>query len=257
MIPNIITTETETAQPDVALATTSGGDSFIDAAAANIGQGTITVSDFPRIKVPTGGGTQWLVPGLEGEHMEQTIEGIIVLARNTRVYWEKSADDPTAGKNPPDCSSADALVGIGRPGGFCSHEDSKLACPLAKYGSDKGGKAAGQACKEVKQLFFLRGDSLLPEVIGLPPTSLKHVRQYMVSLTCNKVPYFAALTRIGLEKRINPANKPYAVATFTYVRRLTPGELTKSLQYHDMVAPMLQAMGADTETARDSAAQEA
>jgi hypothetical protein len=188
--------------------------------------------------------------------MEQTIEGIIVLSRNTRVYWQKSADDPTAGKNPPDCSSADALIGIGQPGGCCSSPDPELVCPLAKFGSDKGGKGPGQACKEVNQLFFLRGDSLLPEVIGLPPTSLKHARQYMVSLTCNKVPYYAALTRIGLEKKVNAANKPYAVATLTFVRRLTPVELNKSMQYHDMIAPMLQAMGADTETARDSAAQE-
>jgi hypothetical protein len=224
--------------------------SFQEAMSANIGSGSITAFDLPRIKVPSGGGTLWQLQTLEGERAEPTIEGIIVFARDTRAYWATSADDPAAGNNPPDCSSTDGLIGIGTPGGHCvPTKECKKGCPLAAFKSDpKGG--AGQACKAVRQLFFLRPGSMMPELIGLPPTSLKAARRYMMTLTVNGIPHFCAITRIGLEKQKNPAGKTYAVAKFDKVRLCTNDEIANARQFRDMIAAMVGGMGADVDTAQ-------
>ena len=217
-------------------------NTITEAMAVNIGSGGLTTFDFPRIKVPGGGATQWLVPTLEGDKAEATIEGVIVLARDTRAYWVKSPEEG-GGNNPPDCSSNEAIIGIGTPGGNC------MACPLAQFGS--AVKGSGQACKQVKQLFFLRGDNLLPEVVGLPPTSLKAAKQYLLKLTSQGVPYYAAVTRIALERMQNPAGQKYATAAFSYVRRLTADEIAKAQEFHQMLRPLVQQMGADTEAAHE------
>ncbi len=60
-----------------------------------------------------------------------------------------------------------------------------------------GGR--GQACKQIKQLFLLRGSLLLPEVVTLPPTSLKAAKQYLLKLTSQGVPYYAVVTRIDVK----------------------------------------------------------
>src|ERR1039458_9132711 len=69
--------------------------------AVNCAEGTsITEFDLSRIKVASGTAL-WLIPGLEGDKTDPAIDGVIVLARDTRVYY-KSKD---AGSVPPDCSS--------------------------------------------------------------------------------------------------------------------------------------------------------
>ena len=74
----------------------------------------------------------------------------------------------------------------------CEYGGACQACPLAKWDSAQDG-GAGQACKQVKQLFMLRGESMLPEVVSLPPTSLKAARQSSVKLTTQGIPYYGAL----------------------------------------------------------------
>lgn len=213
-----------------------------EALAMNLGSGGLSAFDFPRIRIPSGGGTQWMVPTLEGETSEPTVEGVVVLARDTRAYWHDSGDAIVG--TPPDCSSGDGLIGIATtakgPGGACN------SCPMTQYGSDtKGGR--GQACKQVKQLFILRGTSLLPDLIGLPPTSLKAAKAYLLKLTSQGVPYFNVVTRIGLERMQNAAGQKYAAATFSFVRMLTPEEAARSREYHQMLRPIVAQIGADLE----------
>ncbi len=252
MVPNTDLTQLE--QRDVALATTNTNLAFNQALAANIGSMGLTVDDFPRIKVPAGGETNWVLSGLTGPLIMAALEGIIVFKRTTRAYWKIEADDPKAAKNtPPNCTSINGLVGVGDPGGCCYNLDKRLVCPLAGYGTSKGGTGPGQACKEVTQLFFLRGDSMLPELIALPPTSVKPARKYFVRLTASRVPYFAMLTRITLIKKESANGKPYAVAQLDTVRPLAGVELENAVGFNRLIGPMLQSAAADTETASESA----
>lgn len=182
--------------------------------AVNCASGSITEFDLPRIKVNSGTAL-WLIPGLEGDSTAQAIEGVVVAARDTRVYYQSK----DAGNTPPDCSSVDGVNGTGHPGGLCAN------CPLAKWDSGDNG---AQACKQVKQLFMLRGSSMLPEVVSLPPTSLKAVRQFFLKLATEGIQYHHCILRIELEKAQNPQGKIYGRAVLRFIRKLSPEEIQRA-----------------------------
>lgn len=223
----------KTEQPSEILAFTTDIAAITEALASNVGTGNLSEFDLPRIKMPAGGATTWIVPTLDGEASEPFVEGVIVLARDTRAYYAKPIAE-SGGGQPPDCASTDGVTGTGEPGGAC------IACPLAKYGSAPGGR--GQACKQMKQLFVLRGSQLLPEVLTLPPTSLRAAKQYMLKLTSQGMPYFTVVTRIGLERTKNAQGIAYSRATFAFVRKLSPAEIERARQYHEMLKPLVQRM---------------
>jgi hypothetical protein len=232
-----------------ALAALEGNlDSINEAIATNISGGGISDFDLPRVKISGGASPRWIVPTLEGEETLARIDGVIVFARDTRVYY-KTAFGKSSGKQPPDCTSSDGITGKGKPGGECSR------CPLAEYGSAEEG--AGQACKQVKQLFVLRGDLLLPEVVSLPPTSLKGARQFFLKLTTQGIPYYHALVGLELEKAQNAAGIQYGKAALKFVRRLTPEEAGRAQQYHELCRTLAVRVptGLDPETREQSTEQ--
>ncbi|MBI4463815.1 MAG: hypothetical protein HY647_03825 [Acidobacteria bacterium] len=94
-------------------------------------------------------------------------------------------------------------------------------------------------------MFVLRGSLLLPEVISLPPTSLKAAKQYLLKLTSQGIPYYSVVTRVGLERTKNSQGIAYSRATFAFVRRLGPEEVTKAQEYHEMLKPLVQRMAVD------------
>jgi hypothetical protein len=210
-----------------------------EAFAINIASGTVSEFDLPRIKVMSGAAL-WLIPSLEGDETTPKIEGVIVFARDARVYYASK----DAGNVPPDCSSTDGITGHGKPGGECK------SCPLAKWESAQEG--SGQACKQVKQLFFLRGESMFPEVVSLPPTSVKAARQFLVKLTTQGIPYYGALVAIELEKAQNAAGKPYGRASLKFLRRLSEDEQQRAVEFHRMCG---QFAGRVQTTAADAAAE--
>lgn len=193
-----------------------------EAFAMNVTSGSVSAFDLPRIKVMSGAAL-WLIPGLEREETAPKIEGVVVLARDTRVYYQSK----DAGNVPPDCSSTDCITGHGKPGGDCRR------CPLAQWDSAADGSGA-QACKQVKQLFVMRGDSMLPEIVSLPPTSVRAANQFLLKLASKGVPYTAAIVSIELEKAQNAAGKPYGRAKFNLVRRLSREEHQRAREFHEM-----------------------
>jgi hypothetical protein len=80
----------------------------------------------------------------------------------------------------------------------------------------------------VKQLFMLRGASMLPEVVSLPPTSLKAIRQFFLKLATQGIQYYQCILRIELEKAQNPQGKVYGKAVLRYVRKLSPDEIARA-----------------------------
>jgi hypothetical protein len=50
------------------------------------------------------------------------------------------------------------------------------------------------------------------------------------------------VTRIGLERTKNAQGIAYSRATFAFVRRLTPDEVKKAQEYHEMLKPLVQKM---------------
>jgi hypothetical protein len=202
--------------------------------AVNCASGSITEFDLPRIKVASGTAL-WLIPTLEGDVTAPAIDGVVVAARDTRVYY-KSKD---AGNVPPDCSSIDGKQGKGDPGGACA------SCPLAEWDSGENG---AQACKQVKQLFMVRGTSMLPEVVSLPPTSLKAVRQFFLKLATQGIQYYHCILRIELEKAQSQQGKVYGKAVLVFVRKLSPDEIARAEEVRAFVESFSTRVTAGTAT---------
>lgn len=197
----------------------------------NVGDAGLNAGDLERIKIPAGGGTAWTIQGLDGEEILKELSGIVIAWRDTRAYWSVPMEE-SDGNMPPDCYSLDARTGTGEPGGNC-HK-----CPNAEFGS--GSKGEGQACKLVRQLFLIREDNLLPEIVNLPPSSLKPARQYFLRLASKAVPCYSVITRLALEKTKNAQGIVYAKAALTSGGRLTPEQTQRAKEYAALIDPFLK-----------------
>lgn len=182
--------------------------------------------DLPRIKIPAGGATTWEVPGLSGIESTRELQGIVVAFKRTRAYWPDEADTGT----PPVCRSADAILGVGTPGGDCR------SCPLAQYGSHENGR--GQACAEKEVWFILRPSSFLPVVLSLPGTSLKNAKNYRLALASEAKRLAAVTTTVSLEALKNPAGDPYSRAVPTLGEVLDDETAAATRAYADLLRPV-------------------
>lgn len=206
----------------------------------NLGSEGVSAYDLDRVKIPAGGATAFEVPTLEGEESIKEIEGIIIFWKTARAYWPEKFNGEN---NPPQCSSVDGEVGQGTPGGYCSK------CPLAQFGSADNGK--GQACKQMRQLFIVRENDILPLVLTLPPTSIKPAKQYFMRLASKGIKYTHAVTRITLEKAKSGEGITYSKAAFALVKQLEPAVCTKIDAFTESIRPMLETVAIENGEAPD------
>lgn len=158
---------------------------------ANLQGQTLTPFDLDRVKVPTGGGTSFEVPTLDGSEPSKTIAGILMHFTAPRSYWAKSLDEGD-GAAPPDCFSPDGSTGIGKfQGRPCE------SCPMNQWESGRNGR--GKACKEKRMLFLLQPESYIPMVIQLPTMSIGPLKQYMMRLASRGMAYWSVVTELSLE----------------------------------------------------------
>lgn len=198
----------------------------------NLGEDTINDRDLERIKIPAGGGPAWIAPDISGDRIMNELPVIILMWSQIRTYWKLPMEE-SEGNMPPDCFSPDARRGFGSPGGDC------LNCRFAQFGSDP--KSDGQACKLVRQLFVLREENILPEIVSLPASSIKPSHLYFQRLAVRGVPCYGLISRIGLEKAKNPQGIVYSRATFT-AGELLPRELAqRAKEYAAMLKSLRQA----------------
>jgi len=207
---------------------------------ANIGGQTFTEFDLERLSVPTGGGTNWEVANLDGtSSMVPTIDGVIVHWKLARGYWEIPYEE-SGGGVPPDCQSQDSVIGVGTPGGDCRD------CALAKFGSAPGRKdnefGKGQACKQMRVVFLMRPQSILPTVVSFPPTSLKGISSYLLRLTSNLTPFDAVVTRLSLEEDKNTTGVKYSKIIPSMVSQLGKDEHAKLKAYMGNILPAIQSV---------------
>lgn len=224
-----------------ALADTGGAFPMSEVLKTNFPKG-ITPSDMDRIKVPSGAATSWEITTLEGEETVKSIDGIILVAEDNRVFYK----DPYTGDNtPPDCFSPDAETGFGEPGGNCA------TCPLAQWGSAENGR--GQACNLRKLMLILKPDSLLPVIISAPTGSVKSVTDYMKRITSAALPHYAVVTKLGLIKKKSGEGIAYAAIAPEFTRKLSPEEIEKVIEYREQVLPAFEAAAKEPEMMSDTA----
>jgi hypothetical protein len=201
----------------------------------NLGGEAISAFELDRVKVPSGGGTTWEVPTLEGVEDAKAIEGVVIYFKNQNAYWKEKYDGQN---NPPNCVSNDGMVGIGTPGGDCA------VCPLNAFGSEGKGKA----CKNMRTLFVLREGDVLPLVLTLPPTSLKDAKKYFLRLASKGIPYYGVITEITLDKDKNENGITYSKAKLSLKGRLDPDTVKKLKAFQDSLKPALDAVKVDRES---------
>ena len=186
--------------------------------AKNCADGNISEFTLSRIKIANGM-AQWVIEDVEGEKTEPFIQGVIVHIHDVRTYYPNKQ----ARNVPPECSSRDGKVGFGKPGGECAK------CALAQWDSAEGDSSA-QACKQGKVLLIFRGDNLLPDVVHIPPTSIKAVEKFGLQSLTKRLPYHHCVTRISLVKAQSKGGDSYGKAVFEVVRRLSPEEIKGATQ---------------------------
>lgn len=214
-------TEIEVAKPEeYGIVAQPTGD-LMEIMEANIG-GTLSQFDLDRISVPAGGGRQWIIPTLEGEEDSPVIDGIIVHWKEPRAYWETSFDE-SGGGTPPDCNSQDGMLGQGKfgPGSDTNPSGRCDTCPMSQWGSDpKGG--SGQACKQMRVLFMVGKEDLLPMAVVAPPTSINPIKKFMLRLASRSIPYWGVVTRLELEQDSNKDGIRYSKIKPSVATRLSP-----------------------------------
>ena len=204
-----------------------------EAIAEELGGDTPT---YTRVKMPSGGGIAFEVPGDDPENpdVQKEIKGIIVWHHKSNAYWASGNTDTDT---PPDCASLDGISGQGDPGNSCA------LCPYNEFGSGEGGR--GKACKNMERLYILCEDNILPYVLALSPTSLNAWRNYKTMCITKGKRVCDVVTSITLSKRENSAGQPYSVAVFKISGPLSPEMARAAYEYRQGVKAMVSA-GHDT-----------
>lgn len=222
--------KTEVAVAEQYVVVTTPTKQLGDLIKANVGPGGISPLDLDRVRMPTGGSTNWTIPSLEGDKIETEIEAVIIHQKDGRLYW---SGPYTGSGKVPDCTSDDGVTGHGDPGGVCEE------CPFAQWNSDpKGGR--GQACKQVRYLFLVRSGDRIPIVLVLPPTSLAAIRQYGLRLASKNRHTGTVVSRFKLKESRNADGVKYASLVTEVARALTNEEIEAFRTYSYSLKPILE-----------------
>lgn len=186
----------------------------MEAITENIGE--IKITDLTKVTVPTGGGLAFNIETPEGPDSVKILTGIIILAPRGKVYFDKSMDE--APHSPPLCYSNDASIGTGDPFGTGTIGQHNCAvCPKNAFGTAtlRSGQteAKGKACKDTRPIYLLEPGNVLPTIVQVPPTSLKHFNKHMSRLSTLGLVYYSVVVEIGLAVEDIPAPK-HSVLTF-------------------------------------------
>ena len=200
------------------------------------GGDSISVQDLPRVKVPSGGGTVWSVPSVEGDKNMEHLEGVIIFTKNTRTYWEQSFDD-TGGGIPPDCYSLDGVTGIGimadlTPGALCAD------CEMYKFKED----GSGRPCKEGRLIFMVTQEEILPIVIKAPVMSLGNAKKYLLGLTSRVQKVHSVYTKLSLVADKNKKGMKYSKIIFEKIGDVEQPQLTQA--YAETLRPFIDQQAA-------------
>jgi hypothetical protein len=178
----------------------------------------LTVS-FDRIKVPSGGGTAFEVPGdnPDSPDLAKEVKAVILYHHPIHSFYKEKY---TGGNAAPDCGSLDGHVGIEAESGECIN---CADCPNNKFGSGENG---AKACKQKRRLYILREGEVLPIILSLPTGSLADFSKYVMRLLSKGTKSNQVVTKFTLKKAQNSGGISYSQAVCTAERALTHEEQT-------------------------------
>lgn len=183
---------------------------------------------FDRVKIPSGGGLAFEVPGETEDDTESLTElvGVILDHNPVNAYW---AEKFAGGNESPDCSSYDGKQGVVRETGECRDCER---CPYNQFGSD----GAGKACKNMHRVYILKEGNPVPLILTLPPTSLKYLRNYVAkSIILKGFRCWQVITKVTLKKEKSKDGITYSRAAFALVDKLAPEQIASTEAMKNMV----------------------
>ena len=172
---------------------------------------------FDRIKVPSGGGLAFEVPGENPDEpdLQKEFSAVILYHHPMLSYYKEKY---TGGSEAPDCSSIDGVCGIDKETG-----ERKLCkdCPMNAFGSGENG---GKACKTKRRIFILRENEMLPTILSLPTASVGDFSKYIMRLVSKGKKSNQVVTKFGLKKMQNNGGITYSKVVLSFDRLLTENE---------------------------------
>lgn len=186
--------------------------------------------EFARVRIPSGGGIAFEVPGDDPDNPDSVkeLEGVIIEHYPVNAYW---ANRYSGENNAPDCSSLDGKIGQapeGSPVPWAGGCQDCASCPFNQWGSatdEAGNKTAGKACKNMHRVYLLREGEIFPILLTLPPTSVPNLTSYMARLSSKLKRYYGVVTKIKLKKETNKGGIVYSEAIFAKSKDLSPEEV--------------------------------
>ena len=181
--------------------------------------------EFDRVKIPSGGGLAFEVPGDDPDEpdMKKEIVGVIVDQHAVNAYW---AVKYSGQNNPPDCSSMDGKEGVTSDG----VKKPCNSCPYNEWGSDEDGKS--KACKNMRRVYILPEGEMFPLLLTLPPTSLKNFSNYLAKRVIAKGRRsYNVLTKVSLKKAVSSGGITYSQASFSLAGVLSEEDAKKMEEY--------------------------
>ena len=186
--------------------------------------------DFDRVKIPSGGGLAFELPGEDEDEAEteKSIKGVIVDHHPANAWWSEKY----SGQNvPPDCSSMDGKTGQDTDGNTYSCDD----CPMNAWGSEvrqDGSAGRGKACKNMHRVYTLREGEMFPILLTLPPTSLRNFGNFMAKRLLGKGyrPH-QVMVEVTLKKATSGDGITYSQAKFKVAGTLPEDEAEKIKSY--------------------------
>lgn len=183
---------------------------------------------FDRIRIPSGGGLAFEVPGEEDEpDLVKKISAVIAYQHPAYAYY---ATKFHGGNNPPDCGSFDGVHGNGNPGGECS------TCRFNQFGS---GEGKSKACKNRHMLYLLLEGEIFPVMMSVPTGSLKNYTDFVKRQIMRGRRLSGIVTEISLKKAESKSEEgsiTFSQVTFRFVRMLTAEEK----QYTEKMTEMIR-----------------
>lgn len=235
------------------------GGAVAEALAANAATGESFNDLLTRVKMPSGGTTQFIVPTISGEEMHKSITGILAGYVCRGVIWP--SETPVQGAQPAfvtfDLQTAEAKGGateellqladpyILRDGRYDWQKMTGDRAPFG-WGTSKNGK--GKRAKEQRVLFLLTDIDPMPLVVSCGPGSLKNVRTFMSNLGKAGVPHYRAVVKLTLEKATATSGEPFAKVVLTLDGTLTSEEGQRiKVGFTDTLHAQARAMAVDAD----------
>jgi hypothetical protein len=200
---------------------------------------------FGKVKIPSGGGLNFELPGEDGEpDTVKEFSAVILLQHPLNAYY---ATAYKGGNQPPDCAAIDGRHGIKRATGeVCVCAD----CPHNQFDSGKNG---GKACQNRRRIYLLREGELFPMLLSLPTGSLQEFTRFMTSLVTKGRKSNSVVTRFALQKATNKGGIEFSRAKFSVDRALTPEEYAHIQRLTEQVRDLSAQVGFDEDAPSDDA----